>query len=163
MTESAGERLLAYLREHNTATIATVGPDGPWAAAVFYVNEDLDLWWLSKPGARHSINLARDPRAAVTIQEDYGSRAAVQGVQMEGVVTEVRLPALAAGAMRLYVAKHAAAGELSRSPLEIATALTSTRAYHFEPTRAYFIDNTRGSGRREEVEVPARLAAAGAR
>ena len=43
---------LEYLRAHRTMTRATAGKAGPWAAAVFYVNDGFDLIWLSEPGAR---------------------------------------------------------------------------------------------------------------
>src|SRR5579884_2438627 len=66
------DRVLAYLRHHNTLTLATWWPDGPWAAALFYVNDGFDLFWLSDPAARHSRNIAQSPRVAVAIRE--GSR-----------------------------------------------------------------------------------------
>ena len=38
---SLHEKTLAYLREHNVMTLATSGPQGLWAAAVFYVNGEV--------------------------------------------------------------------------------------------------------------------------
>jgi hypothetical protein len=34
---------LSYLEAHNVATLATNGPEGPWAAAVFYANTGFTL------------------------------------------------------------------------------------------------------------------------
>lgn len=50
-------------------TLATAGADGvPWASPVWYAARDLDLFvWASKPGARHSRNIAENPRAAAVI------------------------------------------------------------------------------------------------
>src|SRR5579884_3610471 len=68
------DRVLAYLRHHNTLTLATWGPDGPWAAALFYVNDGFDLFWLSDPAARHSRNIAQSPRVAVAPHEEGEGR-----------------------------------------------------------------------------------------
>ncbi|MCP4360184.1 MAG: pyridoxamine 5'-phosphate oxidase, partial [Chloroflexi bacterium] len=73
------ERTLAYLRDHNVMTLATNGPEGLWAAAVFYVNVDFRLYFLSSPTTRHSLNIAARPAVAATIQEDYGDWLAIKG------------------------------------------------------------------------------------
>ena len=36
MSDDARARALAYVAGHHVMTLATQGPDGPWAAAVFY-------------------------------------------------------------------------------------------------------------------------------
>lgn len=47
MPETQRERVLDYLREHHVMTVATHGSEGPWAAAVFYVNDGFTLFCLS--------------------------------------------------------------------------------------------------------------------
>ena len=37
MPASLQPEVAAYLADHHVMTLATHGPDGPWAAAVFYV------------------------------------------------------------------------------------------------------------------------------
>ena len=64
-------RALDYLAGHNVMTLATHGPEGPWAAAVFYVSDGFDLYFISSPGSRHSRNVAAQAAAAATVQEDY--------------------------------------------------------------------------------------------
>lgn len=53
-TENLQEQVLQYLQTHNVMTLATIGPEGPWAADVFYVNEGLNLYWLSHPDMMRS-------------------------------------------------------------------------------------------------------------
>src|ERR671930_2620721 len=77
-------QVLDYLEHHQVMTLATVGPEGPWAAAVFYVHRGLTLYFLSSPGSRHGRNLSADPRAAATIQEDYRDWPDIKGIQLEG-------------------------------------------------------------------------------
>jgi len=148
MTQQLRQHVLQYLQSHNVMTLATVGPDGPWAAGLFYVSDGFDLYWLSNPESRHSRNIAHDAQVAVTIHEDYRDWRMIQGLQMEGLARDVGTPAQATRPMALYLAKYSF---LSDPPLPLAQALARMRVYRFKPTRIYFIDNTKGFGRREEV------------
>lgn len=142
----------AYLRAHNVMTLATHGPEGLWAAAVFYVHENFDLYFLSSPTTRHSLNLAANPRVAVTIQADYDDWRAIKGIQMEGNVT--RLEGLEqARAILLYGKKFSIVGNIARAPAEIARAFSRVAWYRVTPTRVYFVDNSQGFGHRDEIAL----------
>ncbi len=143
---------LAYLERHNTLTLATAGPDGPWAAALFYVNDAFDLYWLSDPRTRHSRNVAHNPHAAVTIQEDYRDWRVIQGLQMEGTAAEVGPLEDARHPMQLYAAKYPFLAGWRTPPPALAGALGAARVYRFTPTLVLFVDNTRGFGHRQEVD-----------
>lgn len=151
--DELSRQVLTYLETHTTLTLATVGPDGPWAAALFYVSDALDLYWLSEPDTRHSLNVARDPRVAVTIQEDYRDWRVIQGIQMEGTAAEVGPVAQAARPMALYVAKYPFLGDWRNPPPALAGALGAARVYRFTPSRVLFIDNTKGLGTRQELTL----------
>lgn len=143
------EHVLDYLRAHRVMTVATTGPEGPAAAAVFYASDGLDFCFLSAPDARHSRNLRADPRVAVTIQEDYAGWQTIRGVQLiaEGRVLEGEEE----GAARvLYAAKFP--GILDGQPEEsgLARALAKIRWYRLRATWVRFIDNSRGFAHREE-------------
>src|SRR5712692_5248599 len=84
MSHSARDRALVYLSDHNVLTLATAGPEGLWAAAVFYVNDGFTLYFLSAPNSRHSLNLASQSTVAATIQEDYKDWREIKGIQLEG-------------------------------------------------------------------------------
>jgi hypothetical protein len=49
--------------------LATADEDGlPWATPVWFATEDLvELFWVSRPGARHSTNLAARPELGITV------------------------------------------------------------------------------------------------
>ena len=78
--------LQAFLAQHNTMTLATVDAAGaPHAAAVFYAADDaLNLYFLSSPNSRHSVNLAHQSLVAAAIQADNQAWQTIQGVQVEG-------------------------------------------------------------------------------
>ncbi|MCP4423432.1 MAG: pyridoxamine 5'-phosphate oxidase [Chloroflexi bacterium] len=147
MGNEVEQRTLAYLRSHQVITLATDGPEGLWAAAVFYVNEGFDLYFLSAGHTRHAQNIAASPRVAATIQGDYADWTAVQGIQLEGFAQrlqgETRQHAIA-----LYRTKYAF---LSLIPPAIQTALAQVYWYRLRPERLYFVDNSRGFGHRDLV------------
>jgi|BarGraIncu00222A_1022003.scaffolds.fasta_scaffold157060_1 uncharacterized protein YhbP (UPF0306 family) len=140
-----------YLQRHHVMTLASQGPDGPWGAAVFYVNDGTGLVFLSSPGSRHARNLALDSRCAATIQEDCSDWTQIKGVQLEGQVTPLQGDELASG-QRLYGRKFPLVGSRGKLPVAIAAALQRVRWYRLEPQRLYFIDNSRGFGHRDEIE-----------
>ena len=145
-------RALQYLREHHVANLATSGSGGPWAAAVFYVSDRFDLYFLSTRTSRHCENIARDPRVAVTVQEDYSDWPKIKGLQLEGVAGEL------SGddekqARRLYGEKYPLVGMISQAPSAIIKAMARVSWYCFTPKRAYFIDNSVGFGHRDELDL----------
>lgn len=155
MSDELRKRVLEYLSTHTTMTVATSGPDGPWAAGLFYVNDGFELYWLSDPDTCHSANIARNPSVAVAIHEDYPDWRTIQGIQMAGTARQVGTLAQASGPMALYVAKYPFLGDPLHPPPELAPALAKPRVYHFAPARVYFIDNRKGLGHRDEVALVA--------
>lgn len=151
MPDAVRARVLEWLHAHRTMTLATQGEEGLWAAAVFYVNDGLSLYFLSSPATRHSRNIARDGRIAVTIQEDCLDWPEIKGVQAEGQVVEVSGDE-ERHARALYGDKYPVVGKLARAPAAIVKALAKVRWYRFEPARLYFIDNSAGFGHRDEID-----------
>jgi uncharacterized protein YhbP (UPF0306 family) len=137
-----------YLAGHNVMTLATQGPEGPWAAAVFYASEGSSLVFLSSPSSRHCRNLAQDARCAATIQEDYSDWAQIKGIQLEGRVVELQGEDRDR-AQRRYAAKFPVAVPADAPPA-VREALAKVHWYRLCPERIHFIDNSKGFGRREE-------------
>ena len=147
-TEATG-RALAYLVDHQVMTLATDGPMGLWAAAVFYASEGFQLIFLSAGHTRHAQNMAAAPRVAATIQEDYDDWTAIKGIQLEGTVR------LLSGeerdtAIGLYARKFAF---LAQPVSAVEKALAGVNWYRLLPERLYFIDNSRGFGHRDEIDL----------
>lgn len=144
------QRALDYLAAHRVMTLATCGPQGPWAAAVFYASRGFNLYFLSSPRSRHAVDFATDSRAAATVQEDYAEWGDIRGVQLEGRVE--RLSGVdEAEARALYGMKFPLVAGSGPAPAPIAAALARVHWYRLAPTRAYFIDNSRGFGHRDQV------------
>ena len=145
----ARRQALAYLDGHQVMTLATYGPQGLWAAAVFYASDAFDLYFLSAGHTRHGRNLAAAARAAATIQEDYADWPQIKGIQLEGVI-ELLEGQARIEAITLYQAKYLyiqTAGENLRAALE------AINWYRLTPDRFYFIDNSKGFGHRDEIDL----------
>jgi hypothetical protein len=143
---------LDYLQRHSVMSLATFGPAGVWAAAVFYVNDSFTLYFLSTPTSRHSRNLEAAGRVAATIQEQYTDWREIMGIQLEGEAVRIAGPEQAAAALR-YGEKFPILANLAAAPREIVRALERVAWYRIRPTRLYLIDNSQGLGHRDEVPL----------
>lgn len=88
-----------------TMQLATVRAGRPWVATVYFVtDDDMNVYWLSWPERRHSVDLAgqSDVAAAVAVKTDQP----VIGVQLAGQASEVADPETVKRIMQLYVAKY---------------------------------------------------------
>jgi uncharacterized protein YhbP (UPF0306 family) len=140
---------LNYLANHQVMTLATSGPQGLWAAAVFYANLDFSLYFLSAGHTRHAQNITAEPRVAAAIQEDYKDWPAIQGIQLEGVVRLLE-GTNRADAIGRYTAKYPFIAQANE---QIQRGLARVNWYCLEPDRLYFIDNSKGLGHRDEIQL----------
>ena len=172
MSEALREQALDYLRAHNTVTIATHGPDGPWAAAVFYASAGFDLYYLSAPDSRHSVNIHANPRISATVNEDYHDWRQIKGIQLEGEAHVLRDEAELARATAIYVEKYPFTARylklllspfasvvkyldkvLERLPFAPDIGASPAKFYKITPRHLYFIDNEHGLGKRREIPL----------
>jgi uncharacterized protein len=153
-SDAVRARAAAYLRECHVMTLATCGEAGVWAAAVFYASEGFMLHFLSAPSARHVQNLESSPRVSATVQKDYSEWQRIRGVQLEGVARETDARERER-VQRVYGEKFPIVARIGAAPLAIAKAFQRVRFYTLLPDRAYFVDNSRGFGHRDEIELPA--------
>ena len=145
--QAARSRALAYLATHHVMTVATHGPLGLWAAAVFFANDGFRLVFLSAGHTRHAQNIAASPDVAATIQRDYADWPGIQGIQLEG-----RARLLAGGEREAAIAIYAAKYDFMSRPIAvIEQALARVNWYSLSPDRLYFVDNSRGFGHRDEI------------
>ena len=141
------EEALAYIAQHQVLALATCGPDGVWAAAVFYVNDGFDFYFLSAGHTRHAQHIAHNPRIAGTIQEDYPGWEEIKGIQLEGTVY-ILSGDEQESAIALYQSKYRFVAEADAT---MAAALAKVNWYHLVPEHLHFIDNSLGLGHRDQI------------
>ena len=147
-------RIAAFLSEHTTLTLATVGADGaPNAAAVFYAHDaGLNLYFLSEERTKHGRNILVDARVAGTIHADGQDWRGIRGVQVRGqarLATGTELVHAAA----IYGRKYSfIAGLLAGSggPGVLAGPLARAWFWVLQPAWFRLIDNTVQFGFKEE-------------
>jgi uncharacterized protein YhbP (UPF0306 family) len=140
-------QLRALLPEWNILTLATLGPDGdPQAADLYYAEtDDLTLDFVSIPGSRHTVNIARNPRVAVTIHVDSSQWRDIRGVQLQGTC------ALVTGADRARAwARYCAKFPFVLADAALARALDKVSVYRITPRWLRWIDNTASLGHNRE-------------
>jgi len=160
--EEAGLRriVLDYLDCHHAMSLATVGSDGlPHAAALFYINRGVTIYFVSSPLSRHGVNLAQNAHASATINEDYADWHLIKGIQMEGMVKAVG-GIWENGRLALsFVKKFPDVADFFSTPQRLGEKIFSkvegVRFYELIPSRIYFIDNARGFGHRDELHQSA--------
>lgn len=149
MNRDPRQLALAYLANHQVMTLATTGPQGIWAAAVFYVNDGFDLIFLSAGHTRHAQNITAVPHIAATIQEDYRDWEEIKGIQLEGRVSLLSDVSRETAVAR-YLQKYPF---LAKADEKMQAALAQVNWYLLQPEKLYFIDNSLGLGHRDEIAL----------
>lgn len=135
------DTVAALLREQSTLSLATTGPHGePWATPLFYIADaDLTLYWLSSPKSLHSLNLARNPRAAASVYRSTARWREICGVQMRGTTGRIVEPARRRPLLEAYCRRFEL-GSVFR------LAIRRSILYAFQPEFIRYIDNAKGFG-----------------
>jgi PPOX class probable F420-dependent enzyme len=78
------DEISQFVERSRTATLATLGPDGtPHLVAMWYAIVDGEIWFETKAKSQKVVNLRRDPRITVLI-EDGETYDQLRGVSIEG-------------------------------------------------------------------------------
>ncbi len=145
--KSVQETIKEFLSKHSTMTLATINVDGkPQSCPLFFASDDDTLIFFSSPKSRHSLNIAENGKAAVTIHNETWNWEEIAGVQMEGEVHIIPVGHARDHAWEIYKKKFPFVvdfeAEVSRSEL-----------YRFTPKWIRLIDNSVSFGYREEINL----------
>ena len=81
------EEITGFLERSRTCTLASIGPDGvPHLVAMWYAVIDGDLWFETKAKAQKAVNIGRDPRVTVLVEDGF-TYDKLRGVSIEGTAT----------------------------------------------------------------------------
>jgi uncharacterized protein YhbP (UPF0306 family) len=95
----------SYLPTGRMMQVATVHDDQPWICTVYFVeDDDLNLYWLSLPSRRHSLEIAKHNKIAVAVPIKFDKP--VIGIQAEGTAVAVADKELIADVMQRYVERY---------------------------------------------------------
>jgi len=78
------DEIVEFVERSRTATMATLSADGrPHLVAMWYAVVDGDIWFETKAKSQKAVNLRRDPRLTVMI-EDGHTYDTLRGVSFDG-------------------------------------------------------------------------------
>ena len=154
MNDDLANRIAAFLDGYHVMSLATHGPDGPHAANLFYVRDDLALVWLSEPDTRHSRDVAADQRVAATIAPDYTDFAAISGVQVFGAARQIVDDEERRRHLALLEARYPFLRRLKSGPAKLQEGYARASPYRLQPIRMVLIDNSKGFGHKETLAIP---------
>ena len=116
-----------------------------------------NLYFLSSPNSRHSVNLTHQPLVAATLQSDNQAWQTIQGVQVEGTAQMVDGAAELVRAVQVYARRFEFLRGLldgaANGPAVLRGPLASSRFYVLQPTWIRLIDNGQGFGHKEELHL----------
>lgn len=82
--EMTDDEIATFIEQSRTATMATIGKTGmPHLVAMWYGVIDGEIWFETKIKSQKAVNLRRDPRIVVSI-EDGWTYDTLRGVSIEG-------------------------------------------------------------------------------
>jgi pyridoxine/pyridoxamine 5'-phosphate oxidase len=125
-------------------TLATADGDGrPWATPVWFADRDLeDFVWVSRPGARHSRNIAARPAVGIVVFDSTVVVGGASAVYVEAEAVEVdpddRAAALAACNRRT---QQQGIGSWTEQRV---TGAARSRLYRARASRVYVLDEHDG-------------------
>lgn len=70
-------------------SLGTIDESGPWVSDVIFVNDDVNIYWISTENTRHSGAILRNTKvaASITISNKGGEKNI--GLQIEGVAEKI--------------------------------------------------------------------------
>jgi pyridoxine/pyridoxamine 5'-phosphate oxidase len=125
-------------------TLATADAHGrPWATPVWFATRDRrDFVWVSRPGARHSRNIAATPAVGIVIFDSTVPVGGACAVYVEAVAEEVG-PDDRAEALAVYNERAREQGIGSWDERKVVGA-AQFRLYRARASRAYVLDEHDG-------------------
>jgi uncharacterized protein YhbP (UPF0306 family) len=153
MNGQTAARIAVFLDAHHVMSLATCDHDGPHAANLFYVRDSFALLWVSDPKSRHSMDIRNNAQVAATIAPDCIDIDAIRGVQILGHAHIITGDGPRANARKLLEARYPQTQRLFGPNSPLREAYGKMGFYQLEPSRMVLIDNSRGFGHKETLEL----------
>lgn len=142
--------LREFLATHSTLALATAGEqDGrPQVTPLFFASDnDLNIYWISSPDSRHSVNIADWDDVAATVYEPTWEWTGIRGVQIEGTARAVIGDEERNRALTVYSGKFPFVNEKFSGLIEESTF------YVLRPRWIRWLDNARRFGYKQEFTL----------
>ena len=149
------QEIQSFLAAYHVMSLATCGVAGAHATNLFYACDGLALVWVSEPDTQHSREIEADPRVAATVAPDYSDFAAIRGVQIAGTARRIMAADERTRHVALLEERYPFLRQLATGPLRLREAFARTVVFRLQPARIVLVDNTKGFGHKETLEISA--------
>lgn len=96
-----------YLSRGRMMQVATVSSNQPWCCTVYFVpDQDFNVYWISKPQTRHSLEIKQYSTVAAAIPVKYVPGKPVVGLQIEGDAEEMNDQTAITKPITLYAKRY---------------------------------------------------------
>ena len=148
LTHEWQAKLADFLARRISMSVATTSPSGSARVAdVYFVSDaDLNLYFYSDPASRHSRNIQRDPRVAVTARVESMDWREIRGIQIEGIGEVMNDPEQHSRAWNLMCNKFPFYESFTE-------AVANLKMYRITPKHIRWIDNSVSFGHKEEFDL----------
>lgn len=159
MNLSEFEQLVGALLAQQPVMSLSTCDDGmkPWASDVYFAPLNYRLVFYSSLRSRHIHNVETNPACAATVHPHTTEWTDIHGLQMSGIVQQLKSADQAQAARDSYLSKFPFAGDLLTAITTGATAekdrLSRAVGHVFVPSYIRYIDNRRGFGSRFSVDL----------
>lgn len=138
-------------------TIASSEADSPWAAPVYYIFDDSEFYFFSKPSSRHITEALKTHKAGVSIHFQSSGWSDIRGVQMAGSISTAGISKKSASAFNVYLKKFDFIGAIKKSAaikdIVSAESVFKVKFYKFTPDEVYYLDNNIKFGFKEKIII----------
>ena len=133
----------AIVDGHWYLTLATADAGGrPWASPVWFAHDGYrEFFWISKPGARHSTNLAVRPQVGIVIFDSTVGSGGAQAVYFEAEAGELLRGADRDRALAVYSRRSVQFGEQELTVADV-TAPAAHRLFRAVASEQFVLDAT---------------------
>lgn len=144
------EQVFKYLAaDAKTIQLATLHDGKPWICTVWFVyDNELNLYWLSLPDRRHSLDIALSPdvAAAIAIKTDDPT----VGIQMKGRAEVVSDNSIVEETMDRYYQKYGQGDKFYKNFID---GKNQHQLYKLCPNEITIFDESKYNGRAERLEI----------
>jgi len=148
MDRKKQEQIISIIDDVDDMTIATVREDGfPQATTVSYMNEGLNIYFMTSADAQKSKNIEQNNKVSLTINRDYEDWAHIEGLSIGGLAIRVTDPEEMETVGTLLLNKFPQAADFDTDD-EVELAF-----FRIEPKVISLLDYSKGFGYTETVEL----------
>lgn len=145
MVMNLRERVKEVFAETHLMSLATSDAEGLWVADVLFVFDDeLTIYWMSSPDARHSRAIGQGAGVAGTITASVAGKVPNFGLQFSGTAEKIKGPRY-----DLAVKHYEKRGRVA--PAEDEDVLKGRSWYQLTPASLWLIDEANFGYERQEV------------